>query len=377
MAEPGSQDTAALQEALVHLFDPNVRVPHAPQLVDDLDVFDMPDGLGIQFRGGAFPVVIRGAAAAEAWAYLGNAMDGRTTIADLVANAPSAVGQTSVAKLLSLLHGKGLLQQAAPPANDVPLEQEVFWGRHLGIAGNAASGSELQHRLATARLVLIGNGLLGACLADLLARSGASTIEIVDAGFGSGREATPWTPNAVHTSHPQSLEEVAQLVESAAHGADLVLCAVAGAGIDLPSLINRICCAVGSRLLLALSAESRLDLGPLVQPGESACYECVLLREQSMSSSAMENLLYRAHVDDVNTASGAASEALPVASMYASMVAMEAIRVVTGIAAPTLLDHVTSIEGVRGTMCTNRVPRVPRCPACSRAAVHTTATEFA
>lgn len=371
MAESGDPGAGALQEALVHLFDPNVRVPPTPRLVDDLDVFDMPDGLGIQFRGGAFPVVIRGASAAGAWAYLREAMDGCTPIADLVVGAPATVGRTPVAKLLSLLHGKGLLMQdpergIRSAADDaIGTAQSVFWGRHLGISGNASSGDELQTRLATSQVLLIGSGMFGDCVADLLRRTGVSRIKVLDAAPG---------PGAVLADSLDSLE---RLVDDAAGDVDLVVCAIVGASSGVPATVNRICCATDTRVLFAVTVESRMDLGPLVQPGESACYECVRLREQSMSSSAMENLLYRAHLEESDGSRRVVGEALPVATLYASLVVMEAIRVLTGIAAPTLLNHVTSVEGVRGSMCTNRVPRVPRCPTCSRASAHSTATEFA
>src|SRR5579875_3848985 len=222
MTESGGPDAGALQEALVHLFDPNVRVPQTPRLVDDLDVFDMPDGLGIQFRGGAFPVVIRGRSAAGAWSYLRTAMNGNTSLADLVAHAPRGVGRTAVAKLLSLLHGKGLLMQEMPvlmpagPRDESRAGQAMFWGRHLGIAGNASSGAELQGRLETARVLLLASGTFGACVADLLERTGIGTLEVIDSAS-------------------------AQLPGDAADDVDLVVCAVNGTSGEVAATANRIC----------------------------------------------------------------------------------------------------------------------------------------
>ena len=40
--------------------DPNLRFPEKFALIEDLDVFEMPDGLGLQLRGGATNLVIRG-----------------------------------------------------------------------------------------------------------------------------------------------------------------------------------------------------------------------------------------------------------------------------------------------------------------------------
>ncbi|MFC6706687.1 TOMM precursor leader peptide-binding protein [Flexivirga alba] len=254
-------------------------------------------------------------------------------------------------------------------------DQAVFWGRHLGIAGNASAGSEVQSRLAVARVLLVSSGTFGTCVAELLRGSGVGMVETVDAASEPPPSTT--TQQARHTERGTvAIDSLAQRVDDLVCDVDLVVCAVAGVSTEVPTLTNRICCDTDTRLLLAVVAESRMDLGPLVQPGESACYECMRLREQSMSSSAMENLLYRAHVEGSDTPTHVLSEALPVAALYASLVVMEAVRILTGIAAPTLLNHVTSVEGVRGTMCTNRVSRVPRCPVCSRTSVHTTATDF-
>jgi bacteriocin biosynthesis cyclodehydratase domain-containing protein len=379
MAEAGGPSLEALREALVHLFDPNVRLPPTPRLIDDLDVFNMPDGLGIQFRGGAFPVVIRGSSSTAAWTYLQEAMDGRTEVGEIVSSAPQTVSQVSVAKLLSLLHGKGLLQKGDQPRASMPdaeplTRQVLFWGRHLGIAGNAGSGSEIQERLAIARVLLVGSGLFGLSIADLMHRSGVGGLAVIDASV-TGAPSADWRiAHGADAIITESMDALGQRVDEAVDSVDLVICATVGVAGGVLSMVNRICCAAGTRLLLASSSEGRLDLGPLVQPGETACYECALLREQSLSSAAMENLLYRAHAETESARQRTIGEAVPVTTMYAALVATEAVRVLTGIAAPTLLNHMTSVEGVRGSMRTNRIPRVPRCPVCSRASVHTTAT---
>jgi hypothetical protein len=55
--------------------------------------------------------------------------------------------------------------------------------------------------------------------------------------------------------------------------------------------------------------------------------------------------------------------------LAASQLVGEVIRVVTGIAMPTLLNRVVTVSPITGEQRANMVLRVPRCPECSRSPV--------
>src|SRR5690606_9390582 len=180
--EPMDSETknAQLRVLRAQLEDHNLRFPRHPRLTEDIRVFEMPDGLGFQFRGLEVPVIVRGRRAEACLAWLLPVIDGTRTVDDIVALRPADLEEELILRTLLLLHGKGLI---APEARSVPpapeswgtetlLRQELFWGRHLDVARNAGGGAEIQSRIGRTRVAVVAMGLVGAVAADVLARTG-------------------------------------------------------------------------------------------------------------------------------------------------------------------------------------------------------------
>jgi bacteriocin biosynthesis cyclodehydratase domain-containing protein len=101
-------------------------------------------------------------------------------------------------------------------------------------------------------------------------------------------------------------------------------------------------------------------IGPLVLPGETACYECTLLRRGA-------NLGFGNDMFEIEAAPVAASADACLAALVAALAAHLALRWAVG--------HDTTLPGVlhviesrpQLTSSGHAVLRVPRCPACSPA----------
>ena len=115
-----ARDAEAIHTLRAMLEDRNLRFPARPRLLPDIDVFPMPDGLGIQFRGAQAPVILRGAHAEATLAFLLPALDGTRTLDDLVGRCPPEVAQVTLLKTLALLHTKGLLSPAGSAVDEKP-----------------------------------------------------------------------------------------------------------------------------------------------------------------------------------------------------------------------------------------------------------------
>lgn len=157
------------------LADRNLRFPDHPRLVPDLHVFAMPDGLGIQFRGGPFPTVLRGPKAQTTLECLLPLLDGSRTVDMILAALPAEIAAETVLRTLLLLHQKGLLAGASQQAEREQTRdasQLLFWGRHIDITRNARNAEELNRRIETAHLILVGTGLFGTLVYEALVRTG-------------------------------------------------------------------------------------------------------------------------------------------------------------------------------------------------------------
>ncbi len=101
------------------LKDPNLRFPSQPALAKDLDIFDMPDGLGIQIRGGATNLVVRGRLAKSLMPWLLEALKKTTSLETIRKTRPAGSTESEIDELLLLLLRKGYLVESGKQS-DVP-----------------------------------------------------------------------------------------------------------------------------------------------------------------------------------------------------------------------------------------------------------------
>lgn len=90
-------------------------------------------------------------------------------------------------------------------------------------------------------------------------------------------------------------------------------------------------------------------IGPLVVPGQSACYRCFLCRREANLATAPEA-----------PGSGGAASA-PLAPRIGGLMALETLRLVSGMAAPETYGRVLRMDFHAGR-ASHRVLRLPNCP---------------
>ncbi|MGN6360464.1 MAG: TOMM precursor leader peptide-binding protein [Thermomicrobiales bacterium] len=376
MAELMDGDVEAL---LARLRDPNIRFPARPRLVADLHVFAMPDGLGLQLRGGAEPVLLRGRFAETALAFLLPRLDGAHSLAALLDACPSDVPRATLLRALTLLHGKGLLVEAAPEpdhdAGDILWRQLLYWERHLGLTRGADSAREVQRRLATTRVTLVGTGYFGLAVYSLLAGAGCTQLRVLawndDGLLARALAESPVVPSELTQLPTTAVETAAGQLRAWRDDTDFLVTATCDAPAVLFRAINRLCLAHDLPWLHGNTSGGRADIGPFVQPHQSGCYCCLELRQASMQEHAIEEYLYQEHLAAARPAAERIllGEASWAATLCASLLAAEVIRVSTGIAPPTLLNAVVQVAPVAGELQRNTFLRVPRCPECYRGPV--------
>jgi bacteriocin biosynthesis cyclodehydratase domain-containing protein len=383
IATPNASADPELRGLLGQLFDPNLRFPERPVFLPDLDIFEMPDGLGFQFRGTEAPVLLRGGRVASVVQYLRSCLDGVYTLERLLRGAPSDVSPTALVRTLLLLHSKGVLAaaEAAPVPSptapstidcDTRSRQLLYWGRHLAITRSASSSKEVERRLARARLVVVGTGVFGAVTSDLLGRSGFHQLKVLawndDGLMEQSAGKAPVALADFHRLATTAVDPALLLLRDWCDGADLLVTATCDAPGALFRNVNDLLIRSGTPGLFGNTDGSAIDIGPLVQPYETACYACLELRRQSAQEFPIESQLYEDRLAAERDASERVlvGEAIWPATLAASLLVGEACRFVTGLAPATLANTVLRVLPASGTMEQNHITRVPRCPACFR-----------
>lgn len=387
--------------------DPNLRFPKTFALSADLDVFEMPDGLGFQMRGGATNLVVRGRLAVQLMPWLLEKLREKSTLESIVSERPANSNAGEIEELLLLLLRKGYLvaadgaksvdtaetSNAAGTAdktgaiiaagngnaanrakNSVDVKQRLFWGRKLGFTRNNSSAEEVDRKLAEAKVILVADGLLGCCTFDVLARSGVNSIDVVDRLNDEDLKELVAIEREGHllTSYTQAqtLDALAEIIETKAQTADLLLTVTRNAPLSFFKLMNSIALQTPIEWLRANETSVELEIGPLLVPYDTACYSCLELRVRSADDYPIEESLYMRHLesDQKNETLPLKGECLAFATAGGAQIAMEAIRAVTNISLPVTLGAVifNTFDGHSETM---QVPKVARCPDCYRGTV--------
>lgn len=359
------------KKALSFLKESGTNFPDRPKLVEDIVVFNMPDGLGMQFRGLSSPVVLRGALVETLLPKLLPLLDGKHEVSNLIESCGKDFKPADVAMLLMSLFTRGVIAHEDArheQPNIVDRKGLLFYGRRLGVTRNNKTSSDVAAKLSRAHIVLIADGLIGATTIDLLIRSG---FEKITAAALRSDEDTEEIFAGLETNLGVQLIErnesaVRNFLQSRSESADFVIAALRNVPQTVFAAINEICVQSELHWLRAYDNGSSIELGPYVNPHDTACFECMLVREISVGDHAVEEELYQRFLEGQPSTSGLAGESIALATQSASYLVQEAVRIVTAIEKPQLDGRVISFHS-DGNIDQNSFTRVPRCEVCSRA----------
>lgn len=288
-----------------------------------------------------------------------------------------------VAGALEDLERGGFVERAG--GGDLLAERErARYDRQLiyfaDLAAPGVRSEELQLRLREATVVVLGTGGLGSWTACGLACAGVGSLVLIDDDrvelsnlnrqilFGErdvGGLKVEMAERALHAHNPEiDIRTVERRVrgprdlDDVLDGASLVITVADWPPYELPRWVNGACVAAG---VPHISAGQHLPLnriGPTVVPGESACLECeerAIRREYPLYDELAEFRTARP-VDAATIA--------PASGIVGSMLAMEAIHLLTGLVTPSSQDAVLLFDLRTLVVTREEIARDPDCPVC-------------
>lgn len=358
-------------EVLQPFKDRNLRFPSRPQLVPDLHCFDMPDGLGIQVRGGEQTFVLRGPLVESVIPWVMKAVDGNRTVEELIANRPETISASEASQALLIVFKRGLIQEAEGkpvPEDGFLAKQKLFLGRNLGTTRKNANSEEAVAKIANKNVLLLGSGLFGALTLEAFLRSGCQNIVSLD--WEADEFLTSAYPQEQFGSViverktlGQSIDKAAKELRHAVAAVDMVVTATRNAPQQLFEIINQICIEHQRKWIRANDTSDGIEIGPYVEPFYSACFSCMIARQACSLDQAIEEELYQQHIAEKPVLDALKGESIAAATAAAGHLCGEVIRVLTEIHKPAMEGTVLTI-GVNGGTSTHRFRRVPRCVDC-------------
>ena len=284
-------------------------------------LLETPDGVLLEH--GRSTVSFGGAAATRLLPALLPLLDGERTVDEIIETLGRPVAP-AVENALDLLERHGLLTDGPSPASRrlTRVERTALFLAQFA----PQSPLRITARLAAARVLLEGDAELIAAAARLLRRSGVACTQPGDT-----------TPTFVATAT-----------------------ALAGD----PLLERRNALVLEQRtpwLPFGCFDGSSAAVGPLVVPGETACYQCFVLRRDATSGCTSELVSLRAAPVRAGTA--------PTLVALVAAVAVDWIVRWVGLRDPGLPGTIATVTlAPRLELAGDVLLRVPRCPACSTVA---------
>ena len=317
-------------------------------------------------------------------------LDGSSDVDGIARTLAHEYTRASVVALVGLLVQRGLVEDVQDVASSDGFEHDT---RFTGQVEYFAQWTDdpfaaLQH-LRNARVIVVGLEPWGIGTAVELAASGAGTLHLVDDRavsdgdllaarvltrdhVGSRRTdavaavlagSAPWT--VVTTGTFDGGDPRGDLIPRGQW--DLV---IATTTVDDLATLDAVARTTQTRGIPSLYAHlDRLDavVGPLVIPGETACWNCTRLRQLATSDTAaaahqLQHVLLRERMPPRRR-----TYLAPMAGQLAHLIALEAIKFLTRYVPSTLAGRVLTQDLVRLDTAWHTVIRMPWCTVCGGA----------
>jgi molybdopterin-synthase adenylyltransferase len=345
--------------------------PRRPRLRPFFHIVPLSGGR-VQLRSAYRSLVISGAGAPELTRLMLPLLDGSRTPDEIVhachGHAPEAVHDA-----LALLQEKAVLEDAAGAdrASLSPDAQERFADQLRLFSASVGNPLQCQADLQSKHVTLVGATPLGLAIGHQLAHSGIGAVQVVPTSDADAAAAMAYVQEANRNGAHGALRlsrmseaAVDAIVGEACSDADLVIVPNDGPGPALNRMVNEVCLAREKPWLPVVLFGNDVGIGPLVVPGQTACFMCYELRMKGNLLFADEYVAFEDHLLK-GLASDVAQGGLKVyAGVVAGITAIEAIKFLTKFTYPLALGRLIRFNFVNYQYMVHPVLRLPRCPRC-------------
>ena len=283
------------------------------------------------------------------------------------------------------LQDAGVLERA--PLGAIGSEEVARYGRQLLYFAGAmplVHPEEVQARLKRARVVVLGCGGLGSWTLCGLACAGVGTLVLVDhdrvelsnlnrqllfrfadighrKALAAAQALTAFNPALTAQPVPRRVESAADVAELI-DGADLLIETADWPPYDLPHWVNEACTLARVPHISAGQVPPTVRIGPLYVPGRTACHACQETATREEFPLAEELDAFRR-----TRAVPIAATLGPASGLIGSVLSMEALHWLTGLAEPATLGTSLAIDIQTLEVRREAIARRPDCPVCGSA----------
>lgn len=335
----------------LNLSDPRLRLVA-------VQVIDIPGGVLI--KRGALETQIAGDRAAEVIHLLAGLLSGPGAIRALVVDSFPAEDRQAIELLLDKLIERRLIVTVDDglEAGRAETPLDIFYWNF------GEEPHEVAERLAARHIVLIGVNHVSHRLAGSLRASGFHNVDVVD--YAMLRNPFFYEGERLDEGHWPAIPPLAYDEWSEGFDPESIHTLVATSdfgGMHWMREWNELCVTNGILFYPVVLQNMVGYVGPLVMGHETACFECLRIRQNSQMDDpelkrAAERLAW--HGQPVNAMHPS------MAAITAEIAAMELTKLHSGAIAPPRYSTLIEVRLLQPEITTHRVLKVPRCTVCSR-----------
>jgi bacteriocin biosynthesis cyclodehydratase domain-containing protein len=321
-----------------------VQLPNRPRRVDDLLL--IPTGTQEYVVQSAEATLFKGQKIQALLTALLPLLDGSRNLTELQRYFPK-VKLDLLDDVLALLYSKGMTEEGFKDTSTFSTPAQLFYSRYNSLSRATINGYQTNQIIRSSRLALIGEGRLANEVYNALASLEPEEIQLW---------SVPKSDIELSTTLQQiaSANKIKTETNKNKSAPDLLVVALENENPHLLSEINSYCLQQDWVWLpVVVTGEGKSSVGPLVEPGVTACYQCWLTARSSYELSLQSS-----------------TEVLPnhyaasLVEFACGQAALESLYSLTGLAKPVTQNAVLTGNARNWKFATVPVLHLANCPAC-------------
>jgi bacteriocin biosynthesis cyclodehydratase domain-containing protein len=314
---------------------------------------------GVILKRGRTEFRISGEGAKSAITTLLSAFADAACVDEVVSSVPEA-HQPAVETLINQLVARRLLMPLSPSE---PEQREPEGPLDIFYWHFDTTAAEVERQLGSRRIQVIGVNNISLRLASSLPAAYFSKVEVIDDPLLRNLSFFDESSGALSAGWSGPLDPMPDLTPERldAQPPDCLVATSDFGGQHILRGWNRICVERNLVFLPIILQDLIGYVGPVVVPGETACYECVWLRQNShMRDPAVQ----RAADLEALDGQGVVGAHPSMAAVLADIATMELTKYFSGVIPGRRAGAIVEVNLLRPLVEAHKVLKVPRCPVC-------------
>jgi hypothetical protein len=358
--------------------DVNVHFPTNPKLINGISVYNMPNGLGVQFRGGSEKLIMKGKNSFIIWNFLEENLNGDQSLEAILLKANNNnFDPIEVASFIKILHSNHLFESKNKTTQEYSIDpfvenQKAYYDRVIGYTDHNDDSYQVLEKIKNAKILIIANTYLIPIISYNLYLAGFKDIGL----FYIGDETNLEQVNYTHDLNIMTQVDITELDNTEMRGVlnskiddyQYVLTAINNPNIHFLHEITRFCNTRNKPLLNISLLENNYEIGPFFFPNSyTACATCYNLRKQSHESNSVYDFMYQNKLEEQNSKHDNRIKGFDIQgfSGILNLAISDFKNVVSSLSKSNFVNKILQVNTLKIELKNIEIIAVPGCPSCA------------